>query len=167
MARDGTLSTSASPAAPLASSDYLAPPAHPHSTRTIYIDSTPTPTSLYTWTKTTHRPIYNAARARVGLTPLPQPSDAHIDVLLHNPDGLVTETSIRNVAFRRGDQWVTPRSDSGCLPGVVRRVLLEEGRVVEGDIRTEELCVDETVLTFNGVEGCCFGRLARIIPGAA
>ncbi|KIP11680.1 hypothetical protein PHLGIDRAFT_82934, partial [Phlebiopsis gigantea 11061_1 CR5-6] len=82
-----------------------------------------------------------------------------MDVLLYNADGIATETSIRNVAFRRGGQWVTPGSDSGCLPGVVRRALLEEGQIVEGDVRKEELCVDETVLTFNGVEGCCLGRL--------
>lgn len=128
--------------------------------RTIYTDSEATPTSLYTRTKSTYRPVYNAARARAGLTPLPRPSDANIDVLLYNLDGLLMETSIRNIAFRRGDQWVTPRLESGCLPGVFRRVLLEEGRLVEGDIRREELRLDEPVLTFNGVEGCCLGRVA-------
>ena len=85
-----------------------------------------------------------------------------MDVLLYNSNGFITETSIRNVAFRRGNQWITPRSESGCLPGVSRRVLLEEGTIVEGDIRREELCLNETILTFNSVEGCCLGRLALL-----
>ena len=104
--------------------------------------------------------MYNAARARAGLTPLPRPDDAHLDVLLFNPQGLLAETSIRNIAFRRGNQWVTPKLESGCLSGVFRRVLLEEGRLVEGVVRGDELRLDETVLTFNGVEGCCLGRIA-------
>ena len=104
--------------------------------------------------------MYNAARARAGLRPLPRISDAHLDVLLYTPEGLLTETSVRNIAFLRRDQWVTPKLESGCLPGVLRRVLLEEGRLVEGVVRRDELHLDETVLTFNGVEGCCLGRIA-------
>jgi 4-amino-4-deoxychorismate lyase len=104
--------------------------------------------------------MYNASRARAGLTSLPLPSDAHKDVLLYTAEGVVTETSIRNVAFRRGDKWITPSTQSGCLPGVVRRLMLEEGRLIEGDIRVEELRHDEMVLTMNSVEGCSLGRLA-------
>lgn len=154
---EGTLTAAASPATPLESSDFLTPPSE--SRRVLYVDTEPTPTSRFTRTKTTRRTVYNTARARAGLTPLPTPSDAHIDVLLYTPDGLITETSIRNVAFMRGGVWVTPCAESGCLPGVVRRLLLEEGRVVEGDIRKDEIQQDEVVLTFNGVEGCCLARL--------
>ncbi|EKM61509.1 uncharacterized protein PHACADRAFT_156762 [Phanerochaete carnosa HHB-10118-sp] len=104
--------------------------------------------------------MYNAARARAGLGPLPVPADAHIDVLLYTPDDHVTETSIRNIAFKRGNVWLTPRAKSGCLPGVVRQLLLSEGRIIEGDISRSELQADEVVLTFNAVEGCYLARLA-------
>ena len=158
---DGTLSASASPAAPLPTTDPLSIPDVPSEPqRIIYVDTKPTLPSLFTRTKTTRRAMYIASRERVGLAPLPQPTDAHMDVLLYTPEGLVTETSIRNIAFRRGDKWVTPRTQSGCLPGVVRRLMLEEGLLIEGDIRKEELVRDEIVLTMNGVEGCSLGRLA-------
>lgn len=159
---EGTLSAAASPAAPLHKSDFLALPDPSTSDvmRTIYIDSEPTPASRFTQTKTTERSAYNAARARAGLSPLPKPSDAHIDVLLYSPDGFVSETSIRNVAVRRGEKWITPHVQSGSLPGVVRRLMLEEGLIEEGAIRKEELRRDEVVLTMNSVEGCCLGRIA-------
>lgn len=161
LSSDGNLSVSASPAAPLETIDHLAIPDDSSATKRItYIDSEPTPSSLFTRTKTTHRPMYNASRARAGLTPLPLLADAHKDVLLYTADGLVTETSIRNIAFRRRDKWITPSTPSGCLPGVVRRVMLEEGRLIEGDVRVGELRHDETVLTMNGVEGCALARLA-------
>ena len=126
----------------------------------VYVDTESTPATRFTRTKTTHRAVYSAARARAGLSPLPTPADAHIDVLLYSPDGLVSETSIRNVAFKRGGVWITPRADSGCLPGVTRRLLLEEGRIFEGDVCKDDLERDKVVLTFNGVEGCCVARLA-------
>lgn len=160
VSRDGSLSTVASPAPPLRSTDVRVPPGSPDAIRTVYVDREPTPPSLFTRTKTTHRDMYNAARARFKLGPLPTPADANTDVLLHNPNGLVTETSIRNIAFRRGDRWVTPRTHSGCLPGVMRRLMLEDGRFVEGDIHLEDICPGETVLTTNGMEGCYMGRIA-------
>lgn len=156
----GALTVTASPAVPLATPDFLIPSSDVK--RVIYIDTEPTPASLFTRTKTTQRMAYDAARARAGLTPLPTPDTAHVDVLLYAPDGLVTETSIRNVAFKRGDAWITPRAGSGCLAGVVRRLLLDEGRIVEGDIYRSELQADEVIMTFNSVEGCHLARLASL-----
>lgn len=135
----------------------------------IHIDTAPTPPSLFTHTKTTYRSMYNAARERVGLPPLPTTLDA--DVLLYSPAGEVSETSIRNVAVLRHSppQWVTPRRDVGCLPGVMRRWLLEQGKVVEAEpneLMKEDLHEGELVLTFNGVEGCRFGRITRSTVGS-
>jgi len=74
------------------------------------------------------------------------------------------ETSIRNIAFIRGEppRWVTPRTDSGCLSGIMRRWLLENSRIREadeGELMKEDLVEGEYVLTFNGVEGCRLGRV--------
>ena len=132
----------------------------PVTTRLVHIDPEPTTPSVFTRTKTTHRPMYNDARVRVGLSPMPTPTDAHIDVLVHNAGGLVMETSIRNIAFRRGDQWVTPSTASGCLVGVVRRLMLEEYGIVEQDVYLNEVKRGEIVLTFNGVEGMQLAKIA-------
>lgn len=128
----------------------------------IHLDTCPTHPSLFTRTKTNHRQDYDAARVRLGIPPLPTPSN--VDVLLYAPSGGLTETSIRNIAFLRGSppQWVTPRTETGCLPGIMRRWLLEQGRVIEaneGGLLKDDLVEGEDVLTFNGVEGCRLGRI--------
>jgi len=40
---------------------------------------------------------------------------------------------VRNVTFFRHGRWVTPHDSTGCLPGVMRRWLLEQRLVVTGD----------------------------------
>ncbi|EED80878.1 predicted protein, partial [Postia placenta Mad-698-R] len=122
----------------------------------------PSNASLFTRTKTTHRPDYTMARDRMGIPPLPAPSNS--DVLLYTFDDELMETSIRNIAFLRRNPpcWVTPRKETGCLPGVMRRWLLEQGRIVEaseGELSKRDLVDEEVVLTFNGVEGCRWGRI--------
>lgn len=129
----------------------------------VYIDSKPTPTSLFTSTKTTHRTVYNDARLRAGLSLTPA-SFAASDVLLYNPQNLITETSIFNVAFYRSLQWITPPASAGCLPGVLRRWLLEQGRIQEDkdEILTKDSIREgDWVLLFNGVQGCRLGRIAK------
>ncbi|KAJ7651680.1 hypothetical protein DFH06DRAFT_551033 [Mycena polygramma] len=86
--------TSPSFSKPLTDSATLYGPA-----MTLFVDTEPTPPSgLFTSTKTTERTVYNAARSRVGLPPLPS---ADADVLLYNPDEHITEASVSNVAFYR------------------------------------------------------------------
>jgi branched-subunit amino acid aminotransferase/4-amino-4-deoxychorismate lyase len=128
----------------------------------IHIDSQPTPTSIFTSTKTTQRTVYNDARARIGLPLGPSSASAESDVLLYNPDYLITETSIFNVAFYRSSSWITPATTTGCLPGVFRRWLLEQGRVREADghlLTKDSVKEGEWVLLFNGVQGCRLGRI--------
>lgn len=126
------------------------------------LDSQATYPSVFTSTKTTHRKNYDAARSRAASAlgyPLP---DDH-DVLLYNLAGEVMETSIRNVAFRRDGQWVVPPTSTGCLPGVARRYLLEQGNITElapGHALTiNDLADGEWLLLFNAVRGCQLGRL--------
>ncbi|KAH9951019.1 hypothetical protein B0H21DRAFT_720996 [Amylocystis lapponica] len=110
----------------------------------IYPDTEPTVSTLFTRTKTTHRPQYTAARTRLNLPPLPAPSLA--DVLLYTPTGELTETSIRNVAFLRGPP------PAGSPP---RR----KGKIVEGLLMKDTIVDGEYVLTFNSVEGCRLGQI--------
>jgi branched-subunit amino acid aminotransferase/4-amino-4-deoxychorismate lyase len=71
------------------------------------------------------------------------------------------ETTIFNAAFYRDSQWVTPATTSGCLGGVMRRWLLENGRIREEILRKNAISEGEWVLLFNGVQGCRIGRLYR------
>jgi 4-amino-4-deoxychorismate lyase len=133
----------------------------------IAVDSHPTPSSIFTSTKTDHRPQYDAARSRAGVPPLgvtptgPAPSD----VLLFNEDGKLTETSIRNIAFFRDGVWVTPSASTGCLTGVVRRHVLHRGlvREVEQDLSVDHIRDQEIVMLLNGVEGCKLGRIVKSV----
>jgi 4-amino-4-deoxychorismate lyase len=139
--------------------DVLGPVLH------IVMDHLPTPSSIFTRTKTDHREQYDAARKRTGVPPLGvvPASSAPNDVLLYNEAGSVTETTIRNVAFFRDRRWVTPHADTGCLVGVVRRHLLHQGLVDEADNASALLAngvqSDEVILLFNAVEGCRLGRV--------
>ncbi|KAI0828966.1 aminotransferase [Trametes gibbosa] len=169
----GAVSVTASPAPQLDYNDpsalSLYPPPSPTVPFTlsptplfVFLDTVSTPATLFTRTKTTRRDHYTAARSRFGIPPPPTPSPH--DVLLFNESREITETSIRNVAFVRRSPpcWVTPSAATGCLPGVMRRWLLEQGRVVEavaGELTRDGVVDGEFVLTFNGVEGCRIGQL--------
>ncbi|KAH9837269.1 aminotransferase class IV-domain-containing protein [Rhodofomes roseus] len=188
LSRNGTVTASAAPAGrPLPNGDpsllsaFKSFPEHFLSSPTyskllqppflsVILDTAPTSPSLFTHTKTTHRPMYNAARDRAGLPPLP--TDVYADVLLYTPTGEIMETSIRNIAFLRRSppQWITPRAEVGCLPGVMRRWLLDQGKIVEAaesELRHDGIVNGEFVMTFNGVEGCRFGRISHSMAASA
>jgi len=125
----------------------------------VYLDTEPTSPSMFTSTKTTRREAYNLARARVGIPAIGVELGTPNDVALFRPGGQVMETSIRNIAFWREDRWVTPPLRVGCLPGIARRLLVEEGKIVEGEILTTDLKDGEILLLFNAVEGARLGKL--------
>jgi 4-amino-4-deoxychorismate lyase len=50
---------------------------------------------------------------------------------------LVTDTSIANIAFYSEGKWITPRNP--LLKGTTRARLLDEGRLIEADIKVQEL----------------------------
>jgi 4-amino-4-deoxychorismate lyase len=127
----------------------------------VVLDSRCTPSSLLTATKTTDRAHYDAARKRAGVPPLGSAGPPR-DVLLYNTEGQVTETSICNVAFFRSAQWLTPHISTGCLPGVMRRWLLEQDYIsedVHAILTAQNVIEDEVVLLFNGVQACQLGRI--------
>lgn len=132
---------------------------NPQPTVFVHLDTQKTPSSIFTSTKTTNRVHYDAARARAGIPPVGTPQPVPVDVLLYNSDNQLTETSIRNIAFFRSDRWITPSLETGCLSGIMRRLLLEQGLIVEGNLNKDDVKLGEVVLLFNGVEGCSLGRI--------
>jgi para-aminobenzoate synthetase/4-amino-4-deoxychorismate lyase len=94
--------------------------------------------------KTTRRDVYDRAIAG---------ADGFDDVLLWNPDGFITETTIANVVVRIGRELYTPPVDCGLLAGTYRDWLLRSGQVRERAIHVSELdSVDELQL-INSVRG--------------
>lgn len=63
--------------------------------------------------------------------------------------GLLTDTSIANVALWNGKQWVTPSAP--LLAGTRRAELLEQGRIVLGEIPVAELEGYSRIRLFNAL----------------
>lgn len=80
--------------------------------------------------KTTRRRLYDEARAG-----LPDGID---EWLFLNERGEVCEGTITTLFFDRGEGWRTPPLGCGCLPGVLREELLEQG-AREEVLRGEDL----------------------------
>lgn len=81
--------------------------------------------------KTSRRAIHDAARVA-----LPEGVD---EAILLNERGLPCEGSITNLFLRHGDRLLTPPVSAGLLPGVLREVLLVEGRAEEAEITLADL----------------------------
>lgn len=62
---------------------------------------------------------------------------AEADDILIIKNGLVTDTSIANIAFFDGDRWLTPKNP--LLEGTTRARLLNEGTITASDIDVSEL----------------------------
>ena len=65
--------------------------------------------------------------------------------------GLITDTSICNVAFWNGSEWLTPRRP--LLEGTRRASLLREGRIQTADISVDDLGDFSRVRMFNALIG--------------
>ena len=62
-------------------------------------------------------------------------SDSDEIIIVKN--GLITDTSIANIALYDGERWLTPKSP--LLQGTTRRRYLDKGKIVEEDISVEKL----------------------------
>ena len=94
--------------------------------------------------KTTARGIYQTLRGD---------RDDIDDVILWNPEGLLTESSIYNVYLENNGQLKTPRLKGNGLAGVYRQHLLDTGRASVADLTLEDLCHAERVWVSNAVRG--------------
>ncbi|WP_408591785.1 aminodeoxychorismate synthase component I [Novosphingobium sp.] len=80
------------------------------------------------------------------------------EALFVRDDGLLTEGSFTNIFVRRADgKLLTPHADQGLLPGVLRRSLIDAGKVVEGEVRIEDLA--DGFLLGNALRGLVPARL--------
>jgi branched-chain amino acid aminotransferase len=87
------------------------------------------------------------------------------EALLVNERGRLAEGARSNVIVGFGGELVTPPLADGCLPGTVRRRLLESGRVRERSIDPEELLEASEILLTNSLIGVlAVGRIdGRVI----
>ena len=118
----------------------------------LALDDDPVDTaSPFLFHKTTRRALYEDRSNRY--------PDAD-DVLLINDKGEITESTLANVVVRLDGRWVTPPVESGCLPGVYRSVLLDEGRIHERVVTLDDLGRADHVALINSVR---LWRPARLI----
>jgi para-aminobenzoate synthetase/4-amino-4-deoxychorismate lyase len=82
--------------------------------------------------KSTDRHFYDAALAAAR-------EQGALETVFVRPDGLVTEGSFTNIFVERDGLLLTPRDESGLLPGIARRALIEEGRAFEADLTLGDL----------------------------
>jgi para-aminobenzoate synthetase/4-amino-4-deoxychorismate lyase len=110
---------------------------------TLAVDPEPVDTSSpFLYHKTTRRETYDDRLARH--------PDVD-DVLLVNERAEITESTIANVAIKIGGEWVTPPIESGCLPGVYRRTLIDDGTLVERPVAVDDLDRCEGIALLNSV----------------
>jgi branched-chain amino acid aminotransferase len=75
------------------------------------------------------------------------------EALLVNEHGRLAEGSRSNVALILAGGIFTPPESEGCLPGTVRRRLLEKGAIQERPLTREDLAAAEGVLLMNSLIG--------------
>lgn len=91
--------------------------------------------------KTSDRRFYDAAREAAGT----------FEVAFVGQGGFLTEGSFTSLFVERGGRLLTPPLGRGLLPGVLRELLIEEGRAEEADLRAEDL--EDGFFVGNAVRG--------------
>jgi para-aminobenzoate synthetase/4-amino-4-deoxychorismate lyase len=111
------------------------------------------PDDPFLYHKTTRREVYERAlAARPGCD----------DVMLWNPAGEATESTVANLVVRADGGWATPPLAAGLLPGTARARLLAEGLLCERRLPLAGLAEAEIWLV-NSVRGW---RRAELTPEA-
>ena len=117
----------------------------------LAVDSEPVDRSdRFRYHKTTRRAVYEAAAAR---------NPEADDVVLVNDRGEAVETTVANLAVRIGGEWLTPPVDAGCLPGVYREELIEQGVLIERRVSAGALAEADELAVVNSVQGWRPARL--------
>ncbi len=108
------------------------------------------PSNEFLYHKTTNRTVYDRARR----------PDCD-DVILWNPAGEVTESTIANLVVEAvddshpGGRRITPPIACGLLPGTLRAELLATGEVSEAVVTVEQLKAAPRFWLVNSVRGWC------------
>ncbi len=66
-------------------------------------------------------------------------------------DGKVLDTSIANIAYWDDKRWITPVDP--LLAGTMRASLLDEGKIIEGDVTVEDILEAEKMAVMNAIVG--------------
>jgi para-aminobenzoate synthetase/4-amino-4-deoxychorismate lyase len=61
------------------------------------------------------------------------------EVVFVGTDSLLTEGSITALFVERDGKLLTPRLETGLLPSILRRELIESGKALEADLRIDDL----------------------------
>jgi para-aminobenzoate synthetase / 4-amino-4-deoxychorismate lyase len=77
------------------------------------------------------------------------------DALFINEQGFVTEGGRSNVFIKKDGRWVTPPLASGCLPGVMRSIVLKDAKyqAAEQNITRADVLSAEEVIFTNALRG--------------
>ncbi len=73
------------------------------------------------------------------------------DEIIIVKDGLITDTSIANICFYDGAQWLTPRVP--LLKGTTRQRFLDQGKLIEADISYTQIDTFEKIGLLNAMVG--------------
>jgi len=95
--------------------------------------------------KTTRREVYDAFQ-------LEKPSGI-FDWVLWNDKQELTEGTFGNIALELDGQWLTPASECGLLPGVMREELLQRKIISEAKLTIADLHAATQVAFFNSLRG--------------
>jgi para-aminobenzoate synthetase/4-amino-4-deoxychorismate lyase len=113
------------------------------STVNVCVATTPVdPKNVRLYHKTTHRDVYDRARAQ---------APDHDDVILWNPLGQVTESTNANVVVELDGTLVTPPVACGLLGGTFRAEMLERGEIEERVITLDDLARASRIWLINSV----------------
>ena len=117
----------------------------------LAIDTLPVDRSdVLRYHKTTRRAPYEEAAER---------HPGADDVVLVNERDEVVETTIANLVLRIGEEWWTPPLEAGCLPGVYREELIDQGAISERSLRVADLIEADEIAVINSVRGRRAGKL--------
>lgn len=89
------------------------------------------------------------------------------EALLLNERGRLVEGSRSNVILALADGLFTPPLTDGCLPGTVRRRLLEQGAVAERSLVIDDLAAASEILLTNSLIGVLRAKLKGELPAGA
>ena len=76
---------------------------------------------------------------------------AESDDIVIVKNGLITDTTIANIAFFDGENWVTPAQP--LLHGTTRQRLIDEGRLIEKTVSVQDLSLYSKVAVMNAMTG--------------
>lgn len=119
---------------------------------TVFLSEDEHKAAITNMIKTTNRAEYDELRKRL--------QSVKEEVLLVGTNQEILEGSMMSVAFKRNDEWVTPKLNNGGMVGTTRSLLLGLGFVKEGTILKSEVQNGEQVLLFNGVQGVVAGFIS-------